>query len=716
MAKRYEQEFTVKDKGSKDVKKAVIKINRQLDNTEKTSKKVTKNIQTQWKSVIKTMGAVTTIYATLFFFKDSIKAASDLQEVTSKFKTVFGDQLGAANKYVKELAANYAMSTREARQYLAATQDLLVPMEVQRDLAAKLSGEIVKLSADLGSFNNMPTAKVMDDIQSALVGNYETMKKYGVVLNATIVDQEAINLGLAKNKKNVDAAARAQAAYSLIVKGSKAAIGDMQRTQDSYANQLKKLHANMEDFKGLVGKELVKSLADVIKEFNDWAVVGGELNPLLKAIANHLDKILYVLIVLLGLKVASWIGGITKSIWGLSASIFGLSISGNILKVGSTEYFLGSATGWRKFKLVISAVADKLGILGKAFAVLGIAIGAYKIGKALDDWMQQFEGYRRWLVNFVDHVIQIKLILKDFFLHPFGGTEESRAKLKADLAAHAKIIKDWLEDIKTHTTYGELLPGMTLPEDKYVTIHPNKELSRKYKYIPYAPKVDIKAKYSPGSIVEQRKGQIAVNEAIKKLKEAKKITAEINESISNTSEIISSSMTDSFRSIIDGTKSVSEAFREMASDILYDLGQMIIKAALFNAIQQGLKASGAGSFLSFLGLEKGGVLPGAATGRIFSGPSSGYPVMLHGNEAVLPLRRGSDGRLGVQASGGGRTINIVNNINIENGGGLTDPAEAQKLGDILSNQIEQKIKSVIMNEGRVGGILNQNINRRYSYG
>ena len=203
----------------------------------------------------------------------SVEAASNLAETTSKFNVVFAGQAEKANAWATELVNNYAMSTREARQYLGSVQDLLVPMGMQADAAGEMSNQVVKLSADLGSFNNLPTAQVMDDIQSALVGNYETMKKYGVVLNATTVEEKAMAMGLAKTKEELTAGMKAQAAYALMVAGSQAAIGDMARTADGYANQLKKFHAQIEDLTAGFGQRMLSVAADALSKIN--VALGG---------------------------------------------------------------------------------------------------------------------------------------------------------------------------------------------------------------------------------------------------------------------------------------------------------------------------------------------------------------------------------------------------------------------------------------------------------
>lgn len=201
----------------------------------------------------------------------STKAASDLAETTGKFNVVFAGNETAAKAMATTLVDSYAMSTREAKGFLGSMQDLLVPMGVASDKAAELSYNSVKLAADLGSFNNLSTGQVMEDMQSAMVGNYETMKKYGVVINAASVEQKALAMGLADTKDQLTAAEKAQAAYSMIVEGSTAAIGDMERTADGFANQQKQWLAYYEDIRVVVGEAILPMATEFLTIWNDQA-------------------------------------------------------------------------------------------------------------------------------------------------------------------------------------------------------------------------------------------------------------------------------------------------------------------------------------------------------------------------------------------------------------------------------------------------------------
>jgi hypothetical protein len=284
VAEKLKIELIVDDKGSVVVKEFGKTADDSLKKSARSAEGATKKVQglnVSWQKLVATAAAGKITYELFDLGKAAISAASDAEEMASKFNVVFAGQQAQAEAWATTLQASYAMSTRESKQYLASVQDLLVPMGMAADNAGLMSNEVVKLSADLGSFNNLPTARVMDDIQSALVGNYETMKKYGVVLNATVVQEKALAMGLGKTKDELTAADKAQAAYKLMVEGSAAAIGDMARTSEDYANQLKDLTAGYEDLRVELGQFLLPAMTELVgitrEVVAQWTeVTGGE--------------------------------------------------------------------------------------------------------------------------------------------------------------------------------------------------------------------------------------------------------------------------------------------------------------------------------------------------------------------------------------------------------------------------------------------------------
>ena len=248
-----------------------------------------------------TIGGAAALYKLADALQGSIKAASDLQEVSSKFSVVFAGQEQAANRWAQTLVADFNMSKRESREYMGSLQDLLKPMGIVPSVAAKMSYEISKLSADLGSFNNQPTVKVMEDTQSALVGNYETMKKYGVVINETAVKQQALNMGLIQGKEELSAAQKAAAVYTLILAGTTDAQGDVARTAGSYANQVKQAQANIENLRAEIGTNflpilekwyaLVNKISGGMNKLMGPETMSGNLGTMSETIRGEIGRI-----------------------------------------------------------------------------------------------------------------------------------------------------------------------------------------------------------------------------------------------------------------------------------------------------------------------------------------------------------------------------------------------------------------------------------------
>ncbi|WJW81025.1 phage tail tape measure protein [Moellerella wisconsensis] len=147
-------------------------------------------------------------------------------------------------------------------------------------------------------------------------------------------------------------------------------------------------------------------------------------------------------------------------------------------------------------------------------------------------------------------------------------------------------------------------------------------------------------------------------------------------------------------------------FQDFAKSIL----KMLAEIALKMAIVKGFEAFGFGGVTAN---ANGGVYnsPGlsAYSGQVVSKPTlfpfaRGAGLMGEaGPEAILPLRRGIDGKLGVVAASGrsGGEVNQTIQINIQNDGsnGEIGPDAIQK----LLNLVEQKTKQVMTKERRDGG-------------
>jgi hypothetical protein len=151
------------------------------------------------------------------------------------------------------------------------------------------------------------------------------------------------------------------------------------------------------------------------------------------------------------------------------------------------------------------------------------------------------------------------------------------------------------------------------------------------------------------------------------------------------------------------------SFGDFARSVLKDLSNILIKFALFQALKA--IVPGGSAFGKFLGFADGaafaqnGIQP-FARGGIVDRPTlfpfaNGTGLMGEaGPEAIIPLKRGRDGKLGV-AGGGGGTTNVVVNVDASGSSVEGDQAQAKALG----NAISAAVQSELVKQKRPGGLL-----------
>ena len=147
-----------------------------------------------------------------------------------------------------------------------------------------------------------------------------------------------------------------------------------------------------------------------------------------------------------------------------------------------------------------------------------------------------------------------------------------------------------------------------------------------------------------------------------------------------------------FMSIIDGTKSLKDAFRSMAKSVISELYRVLVVQRLVGSFDV---ATGAGSgIVGFLGRAFGGM---RAQGGAVSG-NKAYVVGEKGPEMVVP---GTSGRVipTNQMAGGGQSIIVNQTINVSTGVQQTVRAEIKQ----LMPQIAESAKSAVVDAKRRGG-------------
>lgn len=261
--------------------------------------------------------------------KDSVDAASNLNETVSKTKVIFGDASTAIEHQGDVAASSMGLSKQAYLDAASGLKGLLDNLGLTSQASTQWSQDLVALGSDLGSFFNKDPADAIAAIQSALRGESEPIRAFNVNLTEAGIKAQAMKDGLYDGVGAIDASARAQAAMKLIMDQTVTSQGDFVRTADGLANSQRTAKADAEDAAASFGQVLLPAYTQVVQVVGAVVKVFGDLpGPVQTAVVA-----LVGLVALAG-PIGSMIevvGSIKTALGGLSASTGGLLLIGAAL-------------------------------------------------------------------------------------------------------------------------------------------------------------------------------------------------------------------------------------------------------------------------------------------------------------------------------------------------------------------------------------------------
>lgn len=297
------------------------------------------------------------------FAKDSIKAASDLAEATSKAKVVFGDSSKEVLKFAQNSATAFGQSRQQAIEAAGTFGNLFVSMKIGTKESAGMSTSLVKLASDLASFNNTDPTEALDALRSGLVGETEPLRRFGINLNEATLKAEAMTLGLKVTGATLDPAVKAQAAYSLILKQSTTAQGDFARTAGGMANQQRIANAQFEDAKATLGEKLLPIALKLVNVLNTSVI------PAISATIGWFDKnsaAIGQVAKIIGIGVAAWLT--------YQAAVKGaVAISAGLAFIKTAAAAVSSA--WETMRIRMMLASDAISSAGGPIKALNRQVG-----------------------------------------------------------------------------------------------------------------------------------------------------------------------------------------------------------------------------------------------------------------------------------------------------------------------------------------------------
>lgn len=146
--------------------------------------------------------------------------------------------------------------------------------------------------------------------------------------------------------------------------------------------------------------------------------------------------------------------------------------------------------------------------------------------------------------------------------------------------------------------------------------------------------------------------------------------------VAGVADTIENELNSAFASVLKGTADLGDALLSFASNVLAKVAQDLFAQQFAGPIAEGIK----GIFSANGNVFDAGGVTAFAKGGVVGGPTvfpfaNGIGLMGEaGPEAIMPLSRGADGKLGVIASGGGAPNVTINNYSGQEATASTDSA------------------------------------------
>lgn len=213
-----------------------------------------KSLKSMASKVLGAVGITLSVAGIKSAIDGCVEVASSVEEMQNKFDVVFGDMRDEVDKWAQEYSDAIGRNKSDIKTYLADQQNLLVGFGMTRQAGAEMAEQMTSLALDLASFGNMDETASVNAMTKAVMGESEAAKTLGAVLNDSTRAQAMATLGLKGTYDKLDQLTKMQVNYQAILQQSPDAIGDCQRSLDSYESTKKRYIAKLKEIKTIVGQ------------------------------------------------------------------------------------------------------------------------------------------------------------------------------------------------------------------------------------------------------------------------------------------------------------------------------------------------------------------------------------------------------------------------------------------------------------------------------
>lgn len=174
-----------------------------------------------------------------------IDTSNQYIEDVNLFSISMGEYAGQAKEYAEQVGEVMGIDPGEFMRNQGIFNTIITGFGVASDKAYVMSQNLTQLGYDLSSFANISFEDSMKKLSSGISGELEPLRRLGYDLSVARLQEEALALGINKRVSAMTQAEKSQLRYHAIMTQVTIAQGDMGRTLNAPANQLRILKAQV---------------------------------------------------------------------------------------------------------------------------------------------------------------------------------------------------------------------------------------------------------------------------------------------------------------------------------------------------------------------------------------------------------------------------------------------------------------------------------------
>ena len=198
------------------------------------------------------------------FIAQAVTESNKYQEDLNLFTVALGQYADEAKEYAEYVSDIMGIDPAQWLRNQGIFNTLLTGFGDTAERAQLMSQNLTQLGYDLSSYANSPIEEAMLKLQSGISGELEPLRRLGYDLSQAKLQQTALNLGIKESVANMTQAEKAELRYYAIMTQVTTAQGDMARTLEAPANQLRILQAQLTQAARAIGNIFIPALNAIL--------------------------------------------------------------------------------------------------------------------------------------------------------------------------------------------------------------------------------------------------------------------------------------------------------------------------------------------------------------------------------------------------------------------------------------------------------------------